>query len=272
MANECLVTKLKGTVNNNNLPRFGGFRLNVEWSDDTCGDYQNRFICYGVDYYIYPISGSISYKKATNLSDPWTLIPSDGLFVSINDMAVFVRGSGVIEIVSKYTLGGIFLSYAIGSSEIYSELPYMSNCSNLTAYGQRNTVDFSSIEVGSTVLEWLGVENANLRGTINKIHELYPNLKQLTVSYNGALTGALADFADFNEITMLDFVGINITDSDKSIETLVRAFRTKQPSKNALEFLNPPSILTFNGQAITAGTSLSWTSTTITFNGVTIDA
>lgn len=240
MANDCLVTKLKGSVQNDNLSYFGKLKIQVNNSTGS-----------GVSFQILN-NGIISTADGSN---KLKITGSSGDYknsITINNSAWIEFAVGeYLVIMDKYNFRGIAHGNTPDKASVIGfnveEFEYSPNIESLS--GLNNTTSFGNFDV--------------LQGKL-------PNLSSLSINGTDitATTGVLGTFG-FNK-TELSFTKIT-----GDLEDFVRARRAKGVSEytTTVHWHACPGVK-FNGNAINTaqGAEFSWTASTITLDGVTVNA
>lgn len=267
MANNCLVTKLKGTVNNPDL-----FKLN-EWRFSS-----NSFL----------IRGNQNLTS-TILSD--NTFAADGSKIRV---ATDVRENQLSEskitelsIINKMDITYILLSLPVGLDLNVEGLEYNSNIDTfiVESGSANNTIvgDVSKI-ITNNPLNNLSFRAVKLKGN--------PTLSDLFKSVNTTITSVSFrdmyenqihhvdnELSEFAKLTACTNLGWWNTDLKGSIEGYVTASRGYGRTTGTVSVsITPGSHITFKGEAVAGKSSptnlvtLSWTANTITWDGVTINA
>lgn len=239
----CLITQLKGTVLNDNLPIMGKFRISFNNVDN--------------------LSVGLFVRNNTpiKLSD---VVCSGTLAVTQNDLNYFIfTGTGTAIISNKYTITNI---HAYGGTFDYSEIDYVPLD---TLFFSEDTV-VNNLNSWSDINKWnnityLRLENKTISGeSIN-----LPNLGTLMLkSIKGGLH--ISSLGLLQNLTTLLIKGGNLYGT---FEDFIRARRTWQPTGSIASRFNIINTgTTFNGEFIAGDITMSWTENTMTVNGITIDA
>lgn len=257
MANNCLVTKLKATVDNSNLKKLGVLDIYGTGNADIGfkGSSPITVKC---------VSGTMYSDSGRTQAITEKVIP-----VSTNSSYVYIVNGTHIEVSSKYD---ITFFYATPTTEMINteDFKYSTGITRLTVPQIKGNLSNLSGLTSCTALE----------------------LVSSSAPYNFALEGTAADIAGLTALTKINLVRaqhvigsfeslgkcIALTDiklAESNIAGTVEAFVARQRGAGRTTASNIAISLantTFNGSSVTHGnTTLSWTATTITFNGVTID-
>jgi hypothetical protein len=259
MSTNCLVTKTKGTVNNDNLPVFGILRLVIDDATNA------RFM---IEY-------PSSRKVTSNDVEAGSGVSVD--FSNANDPKV--SGTGVLKVKDKYNITtlGLFINTPAVKVDL-SELEYLAltgvsvNCPECIAEELGDLSVLPATLTTLTIMSKTTYQNY-LKGDIADMGSKFVNLSSFNLKDNKSITGKMQDIATLFPVlnNMGDVTGlIGITGS---IEDFVHVRRTQGVTSGSVSIsFGNYSGITFNGEKMTAGgTSFSWTASTITYNGVTID-
>lgn len=257
MANNCLVTKLKATVDNSNLKKLGVLDIYGTGNADIGFKGSSPITVKCVSGTMYSDSGrtqSITEKE----------IP-----VSANTTYLYIVDGTHIEVSNKYAITFVFMTVATEKLNT-EDFKYSTGIIRLTVPQIKGKLSDLSGLTSCTTLELVGPSAA----------------------YNQELVGTASDIAGLTALTKLNLMrAVNVTGSFESLgkcialteikiaETLiggtVEAFVARQRGAGRTTASNITISLadtTFDGSSVThSNTTLSWTATTITFNGVTID-
>lgn len=248
---DCLVTKLKASVADASLPKLGVLDGILKSAVETpSGPTRNFFQIRGssghpvtlkvsgTGAYFTDSSGAANYGNTFVDDGTWTY-----LYISNVDCN--------IEVYDKYNIHAIKFDGSSRSivtfSFVLEDLKYV-----------ENLVDISI--------------NANYSGFVNgDISSLSAlvNLTRIELTWNPAITGELSNIGALTGLTYVHFGGTSVRGS---IESFVQALRSNGKTSGSMTF-SESNFITFNGVAAAkAGKTLSWNSTTITYDGETINA
>lgn len=275
MSTNCLVTKLKASVNNDDLQRFGMLKLFINAEGSTVpvwavkeSDVPIEIIC----------TGTTSITSGEGTIEP------------------VITGVGNIFISDKYKLTRCGINSNTKVVGDFDELMYATKIQYITFYrsleGEVNIKNFTNISqlVAFDGLKELVISERNysssekLSGTIEQLANT-PSGKTLTHINiaDSNITGTMAQLGKLESLTNIVRLTNNSALSSPNFTGTIESFvNTRRnlitPQSTGTVTWNYPSetngSVTFNGAAVTGGanTVLSWTATTITFNGVTITA
>lgn len=275
MSTNCLITKLKASVNNDDLQRFGMLKLFINAEGSTApvwavkeGDVPIEIIC----------TGTTSITSGEGTIEP------------------VVTGVGNIFISDKYKLIRCGLSTDTNKVVDFDELMYAKKIQYITFYrsseGEVNIKNFTNVSQLAAFdgLKELVINESNystsekLSGTIEQLANTPSGntLEKISIT-DSNITGTMAQLGKLESLTNIAKLANNEALSSPNFTGTVESFvNTRRnlatPQSTGTVTWNYPSetkgSVTFNGAAVTGGanTVLSWTATTITFNGVTITA
>lgn len=198
MANDCLVTKLKGTVNNNNLLRLGEFAIHVIATSS------------GQDREFTWIAGQAGYVRTLDGSNKIKYISSTGAFTNYVEIPAGTRNHTIIFDSGEYDIV-IGNMYNMRTCNPYAEdgLAFSANLNRLAEYS-KDLFEISSGTTSNSVKTaiYLNLDNfakndstslgivSNLNGPgfiTGSIESLAakPNLKQLFINNSTGVTGSI---------------------------------------------------------------------------------
>ncbi len=219
----CLVTKLKGVVDNNNLPELGYFKYKLirygnQHTDKLCVVCAIRSQGHNTTSYFVGDGGLSAYEELSS-----TLNTELSISKYTNNVYAGLRsGDGYIK-VKKELIGQIWSSYVNASScdkflIPVEEIQYLTNLTDVEATfmlkgninemkGLPSLVNFKCNACYDNVygdlksfsnfpqIQKIIISSTNIKGDINDISNLI-NLNQLEVKYNIEITGELKTFLD----------------------------------------------------------------------------
>ena len=293
MANNCLVTKLKGTVNSD-LDKLGEMTFIVSRPSGQAGadDFSDGW------FTNLSVSGYVDGISTTN---PVITVINGQAVEATNDYDnsdhehyenyvgfPSALANEKIRVKNYYRINQISMSENITTTEL-ARLKYV-DLTELTKRGAMNAPqldvkdynEFSASLVSIGCIDLLGnvddmvvktslitlncEEQHGLVGTAASLVTKVPNIQTLKVGF-----GITGNFADFGALTSLtELTSKNAVGSVESFVATARAAGRTSGSVTLVWTFN----ITFQDQEQygTGGSVLSWTPTTITFNGVTINA
>ena len=247
---KCLVTKLNGVVSNNEILKIGELRVKIDSTD--APEYYNHFNATGNEVIVNKL-----VDDGLNAEFPNRFGTEGGYDGNLS-------GKGRLSIMNKYNLTRLELNQLVFPEfDILEEIKYMKAFANLQSFNQHlNTEKFPY----SSVLTNLNVNNID--GRLSELANKIPNISTLYISAS-RIKGNISELGALIKLTKIDTSNTNITGS---LESFVVAQRNSGRSIcNGIKFLNTQTNLTFNGAAINANGSLSWTASTMTYNGTTVN-
>lgn len=257
MSNNCLVTKLKSTVDNENLQTLGrisGTAYVASKYVAIAATADNKVLVTLKNATFEPTQGNITYIDSTH-----AYLKTTGF--SINES----QASCELTIDNKYLLKNLSMGVL---NEGLSALEY---CNDLRIFeiGNQDLSNFKYLPKDITTM--------NLRPNIKGNIEALEDFTSLTSIYCQSNTYVVGDFGKaFGKCTALR--NINFTGSagvTGTIENFVARQRGAGRTATSLNISCGWNIgsVTFQGNIIEGNVDkiLTWTATTITFNGVTID-
>jgi hypothetical protein len=257
MANNCLVTKYKAATNNSNLEKLGILDIFGTGNADIGfkGSSPITVKC---------VSGTMYSDQARTQAITEKIIP-----VSANTSYMYIVSGTHIEVSSKYNITFVYTTPATEMMDT-KDFKYSTGITRLTVPQIKGKLSDLSGLTSCTTLELVGN----------------------SAPYNFVLEGTAADIAGLTALTKINLM--RAQEVDGSFESLgkctaltdikiaethiggtVEAFVARQRGAGRTTASNIAialALTTFNGSPVTHNsTTLSWTATTITFNGVTID-
>ena len=247
---KCLVTKLNGVVSNNEILKIGELRVKIDSTD--APEYYNHFKATG---------NKVIVNK---LVDNGLKAEFPNQFGTENGYDGKLSGKGRLSIMNKYNLTSLELNLlAFPEFDILEEIKYMKVLSSLQSFKQHLNIEKFPY---SSVLTILNVHNID--GRLSELVNKIPNISTLYVNQSN-IEGNISELRALIKLTKIDVSNTNVTGS---LESFVVAQRSSGRSIcNGITFQNIQTNLTFNGVAINANGSLSWTASTMTYNGTTVN-
>lgn len=202
MANNCLVTKLKGTVNNDNLLKFGEFVIIN--SDNRSGQITLR-----------AQSGTIT---VTTYQEDGTLVNTYNVGTSDENIAIS-SSEKKISVDNKYNLSiygtdNLILASTDLNALLYSNYLRAIYCST-NAWLQDHSFDILNAKRWSNLINITLINSFNITGTLNDIatHPNVANIENIDI-HETAIRGSLNDVTSMPKITL-----INVSDCPYIIVT-----------------------------------------------------
>lgn len=270
MANDCLVTKLKGSVNNETLPKFDMITFHVNNPENI-----NEIFTY------------FKYADSTEATKGLYEVGS-GVTADFITSQTYPRwfGEGYVRVKDKYNITGIIIDKKYQNDKItpcvdinISQLSY-NNLETLSATPQAlHITNLKDLQTLKSTLKVINLFERNilvhqLSGDISDLAK-FVNLEKLSLSYiSNKVHGTMKQVATL--FPKLNSLG-DLTDTKwltGSIEDFVTVRRSQGVNVGSV-YTNwgVSTDITFNGEKLKGqdNTPFSWTATTITYNGVTID-
>ena len=264
--NECLVTKLKASINDASLEKLG--YAPFEGAVDVYTD-GNTWI-------------SIEFSKPSKIILEKGSLRNSNVVPNGNvyETQVFTANAEVGEIkinFDKYNIvkiNAIVKGYSGKGIDINS-LKYSTNINTIdkiySIYGDISALS-NLKELQVVKLELLTDDNLLLTGNIS----VFRNLKKVTRLSLDRRTLIEGNIADLGSCTSLEWFQLGGTKISGTIESFVKAQRLNGRTEGLITtpYLGACRGLTFNGVAITivGDSKIEWTATTISLNGVTVTA
>lgn len=247
---KCLVTKLNGVVSDNEILKIGELRVKIDSTD--APEYYNHFKATGNEVIV------------NKLVDDGLNAEFPNLFGTEGGYDGKLSGNGRLSIMNKYNLTALELNQlAFPEFDILEEIKYMKTLYGLQSFNQHLTTEKFPY---SSVLKSLNVYNID--GKLSELANKIPNIGTLYVGFS-SIKGDISELGALIKLNKIDTNNTNVTGS---LESFVVAQRSSGRSIcNGITFLNTQTNLTFNGVAIDANGSLSWTASTMTYNGTTVN-
>lgn len=239
----CLVTKLKASVDDSSLVKLGGIRftLNNGTANGVITTIPNKVL----PFMVVEGNVSLSQYQGDEISLPANLEYSDS-WKTLTSV-----GKSVIEVGDKYSAKDLSAIFLLCEPKDIEELDYMYNLETMN----------------------MNRSAAYLRGIVGDCAHLakFPKLKR--IYWNNALCyGNISVLGKLTQLVELQWYTAQVTGSLEEFVANARAAGRTEGSVS-LGWFNDTGV-TFNGEtaAVKANTSLKWTATTITWNGKTITA
>lgn len=267
MSNNCLVTKLKGTVENSNLSVLNTLIIDVK-SNAGYSSNMSSIMFKASEALVIKTTGS-GYFATTfaGLDDPATRLTELTINANTNQRLYFSNGNYQIYVNNKYTLTELtFYNNAGPASQIFSfdmeGIEYSSGITSIRTYGTAKG-DVSNLSK-MTDMVILNLTLATLvSGDISSLSALD---KLETVQFYGCpnISGSIEYLAKKN-LSALGIDGTQITSTVEDIvELLITAQHTAATVSSPVDLSTSVINLTFNGTPLTGVAThayLTWEST-----------
>lgn len=195
----CLVTKLKGTVQNSNLLRVGEMRLCVHRIDNPNGETQRINLNFTEDVKL-EIIGDGYFTNATLVSNLGKSLTAKA---NTESLVYVSNGDFEIAILNKYALTKINTRTNKKTAiKDIADLKYSSSLNHLAINSVENVGYFSDIKP-LTSLYYLSVSNANIKGSLSDLESL-TNLGYIIVGdTSNKLTGNVSSLKAMTKLDTL---------------------------------------------------------------------
>lgn len=229
--NNCLVKKLKGTVDNEALSKINSFRFIVDTSSmpDSTDEFTHGLrLSAGGQYSIMEdvriIEGNVSLYNPDTTS--WMQLPVSEAFFTA------AKGKGIIECSPKYSVYELsFGRLIMPDFDICETMNYFQNLRNFKVRYSNALIDLGKIHTVIDTLNIFNIEHShNVLGDIATIGSYFPNVTRIIIN-NTSIVG--------------------------SIEGLVSAFISAGKSNGTVSVAAAGTDITYNGELAGNG-NLTW--------------
>lgn len=276
MAKNCLLTKLKATVNDDSLDiLITDDYLRMELPVATSVGVDNAVVIYGTNE--DPVDIEVLDGTITRVPDGSTLIDSTHALIGSTYMDNSTQGFVVSSTNSTVHVIVKNPDKVKGISGIVSVTGGISQIEKMTGlevfYINTNNRGYSSPAFSLSDIGWgsftslirLADLYGNITGDISSLSALPATMTQISLNNNSEITGNINSLGKFTNLTILGLNGTGITGT---VESFVQAMRANGKTTNSegINIGNTLSNATFNGATIPSGTAktLTWTASTIT--------
>lgn len=268
MANNCLITKLKASVNNDSLDKLGMF--SVFFKQEESPTQNSRYLLVvSTEKNTMESMGGLFYKTygGTSLGKSYTFVDSDwseqyGGYV----FSGYVSNTACRVDISKYTLKRVQVTadgvYDIDLSKFkYTQVQYFSG-----SYLSGSVADLPD---NTTYVNFNG--NLKIKGTLADFSRL-TSITYLDVANSSIEPSLISSLGPLKALTTMQII------ANGSIESFVEAQRDGKDGRTTCDGITCAYLgagnITFRGEQIVnkASATLTWTASTITYDGVTIPA
>jgi hypothetical protein len=257
----CLVTKLKGSVNNDHLLKFGEFRVKIGAA---------KYLGFAADdsQIISVVDGNLLFNGQP------TLQLTDNFQSTVN-----ITGEGTVSIPNKYNL--TILEASFKEQIDLEKLRYCTKLRTISLSGSGFTYNLDDINIESSVLKNVTIQNVDsIKGSIRNLLKYPLTSLKLNVNLKSFNENNFSVLGEFAECTNYDNTvsGSGLTGSIEDFVAQKRLARTAAGLEVAgtctFRYLGDGRRITFQGTPVTNvnDNTISWTANTITYNGTTIDA
>ena len=280
MTNDCLVTKLKGIVNNDALRKLDEIEI-YAGSGTKSADGSGAISIYAagdtvVD--VYNVSGNFT-NGGVDVKTAEVTVAGSGSVLFKNFDTIRFKPENVVYFSCRSNLADnpLYLSYFKHLNELFL---ISSNGRHKPAASFGEILDvYAGPNISTMILEDYDLSEWNFSDFATRFGE--DEVKKWIGSIIIQNTGININIADLAYFGNVNNINLYRTHAYGSIESYVQLARQKWPSKNSMTFdygnqEDTQIEITFNGQTVDHSTfeshTLSWTYNTITFDGVTINA
>lgn len=215
----CLVTKLKGTVQNSDLLRVGELRICVHKTDNPNSETQRINLNFTEDVKL-EIIGDGYFTDNTLVSNLGKSLTAKA---NVETLVYVSNGDFEIAILNKYALTKINTrsNKKIAIKDI-ADLKYSSSLNHLAINSVENIGYFSDIK-SLTTLSYLSVSNANINGNLSDLE----SLTNLTYLYIGNTSNkTTGNVSSLKAMTSLNTLAILNSDVTGDLATLPSSCRS----------------------------------------------
>ena len=214
---KCLVTKLKGSVDNNELLRIGEMRIKVESVESPTKNTQG-FSCTFSEPTTLEIVGEGYFTDDTLTENKGKsmVVPAN------NNTNIIVSQATIVSIRDKYNLVTLYCFISNGSpygqNKVLNieDLKYSHNIRELNLYNMKVTGDIANLK-NLTALTVLLLNNTNVTGDISALKNI-TSLNRINLS-NTNVTGDIANLKNLTALTGISLTNIQITGDIAQLES-----------------------------------------------------
>lgn len=239
MANDCLVTKLKSVVDNDNLNILGGIKFKVKGSNIRMGIFIAPLV--GKEYTLTLLEEGKTFSNPRGYA---RLIDSKNVvFTDYNNDAITINGA------DANTLSDVLLKSKYDIREIFQNA---------------HAINLSDLEYSTGMLV-LNCSDASCVGNLTSLKNL-TNLERVDLSWNQDVTGEINDLSNLTNLTSINVGGVSRKISG-SISTFItgqkQAGRTTCSDELIIKQMDytPCSFGSFSGTYVSGNGVLSWDAT-----------
>ena len=214
----CLVTKLKGTVQNSNLLRVGEMRIYVHRIDNPSSETQRINLNFTEDVKL-EIIGNGYFTNNTLVSNLGKSLIAKA---NVETLVYVSNGDFEIAILNKYALTKININNKKIAIKDIADLKYSSSLNYLGINSVENVGYFSDIK-SLTNLSYLAISNANINGNLRDLKPL-TNLAYLIIG--NTLNKITGNVSSLKDMTRLNSLAIQNSDVIGDLATLPSSCRS----------------------------------------------
>lgn len=255
--NNCSVTKLKASVNDPDLEKFGVLVLTTH--DGEYSSFQLSLEATEGKTVVLSSDG-LNFKRYSGGTNPWV----DNFTVGDEAVSFVLANEKTFEIKDKYNLRKIYVYYKNVDSVDISNYKYITTLEHIQGSHKGDLSNFINL-VNLKVVDISG----GLTGNIANLRKA-TNLSSLKIPKCPNIEGEVCFIGTCTSLTEFKFREAKI---NGSIEDFVAAQRgAMRTSCEGMSFDGFGTTVTFNGSSVAANhaVTLSWTANTITYNGTEI--
>lgn len=203
----CLVTKLKGTVQNSNLLRVGELRICVHKIDNPNGETQRINLNFTEDVKL-EIIGDGYFTNATLVSNLGKSLTAKA---NTESLVYVSNGDFEIAILNKYALTKINTRTNKKTAiKDIADLKYSSSLEHLAINSVENVSYFSDLKSLKT-LTYLSISNANINGNLSDLEPLTKLLYLIIGNTSNKITGNVSSLKAITKLNTLVIVNSYVT-------------------------------------------------------------
>lgn len=259
----CLVTKLKGVVDNDQLFKLGELKVKIG---------EANFLGFAADD-----SQTISVVDGDLLFNGQTTIQLTNTYQN----NVNITGEGTVSIPNKYNL--TIFEANLKEQIDFKKIRYCTKLRTINLKGDDFVYDLDDFNIESSVLTKIKIDNAlEIKGSINNLLK-YNNLTSLALNSSSIKHFTETDFSILGKFAECTTYGATVVHGrlTGSIEDFVAQKRLARTAAGlevagscTIDWLGDGGNITFQGTIIAnvSNNTISWTANTITYNGTTIEA
>lgn len=214
MANDCLVTKLKGSVNNPNLVELGVLRIKVGKASEASADSQKLDVqstdgTTWIDTHVKS-GGNVLFGSTYGATD----LGNDTIVDASTHIVYFSDEVGYIDLYNKEKIYRLRVDGWNKISYKLSDLKYMPLLRNFGSLLDANGISGDIHDIANlTGLEGIMVPYSTVTGDVNEIGSMFPALTALNITSAQGFTGTLEGFVEaactVGSPRTIDFVSAN---------------------------------------------------------------
>lgn len=256
--NKCLVTKLNGSCNNQELLRIGEMRVHFAKSESPTASTQGKTFAFVKDAELeiigdaYFTDKTLSENKGKKITVPAN--SEAGFFVSNNDCD--------IAMLDKYSLSKIHSwaanipSYSNNISFTIDDLKYSNTLTSINMSNANATGDIASLK-NLTALEIINFNAKNITGDIANLNKLTA-LKSINLRNSASITGDIANLKNLTSLTTLDLINTSVMGDIAELETCPNIGYLRLPDTTEGDLAKLPKNCYFVSFSGNSNTTYTW--------------